>query len=325
MNENNYRLRILLTVLCMLIAFCSFFIWPPSPETFTIKISDTKSISSTHDYGAKFFEWVGLLFIALSVWIWRRELKLTGFGPLAGEPLTQQTPEDFRKSEEKTDDNNTVILSDISAAASIIRQEEFEERKQIVLRLFKTRHALNSRIVARELGVSEPTAKQLLFFLIKEGKVRSDGFPSKSLYTLTTSPENLVIDHIRKIIEADNQIDFERRFVRVKRIHELDAIFESSQTKFLVEVKYIKSMIELNRLEVWLGQLLNGASQIEAEKIVCYLALVVFEETILESIKNAVKRFTYETGDVETIIMVLSKDELEKESQNRSKTILSNL
>lgn len=314
MNENNYRFRILLTVLCVFIALCSFIL-PPSSETITIKISDTKSISSTHDYGAKFFEWVGLLFLALSVWIWRRELKLTGFGPLAGEPLAQQTPNDFRKSKNDTELDETILVQDISSVSKQMEQEEFEARRQAILELLKKRHAVNIPLVANELRVSSHTAKTLLFTLIKEGKVRCDGFPRKTLYTLASSTENLAIDHIRDIIESKNKIDQERRFVRVKQRFEVDAVFESRQTKFLVEVKFVKSIITPSRLNDWLNRFISVAREFKAERIVCYLVLVVFDNSILEPIQKEVKeRFTYDTGEVETRILVLSKEELEKES-----------
>jgi len=317
MNENNYRLRILLTVLCMLIALCSFML-PPSPETITIKISDIKSISSTHDYGAKFFEWVGLLFLALSVWIWRRELKLTGFGPLAGEPLTQQTPNDFRASENDSDVEETIIVQDISSVSKQREQEEFEARKQAVLELLKKRHAINVLLVANELRVSSHTAKDLLFILVKEGKVRCDGFPRKALYTLASSTENLAIDHIRDLIESKSKIDQERRFVRVKQRFEVDAVFEARHTKFLVEVKFVKSIINPGRLNDWLNRFISVSREFKADQIVCYLVLVVFDNNILESVQKEMKKhITYDTGDVETRILVLSKEELEKESQNK--------
>jgi hypothetical protein len=317
MNENNYRFRILLTVLCILIALCSFTL-PPAPKTITIKISDTKSISSNHNHGAKFFEWAGLLFLALSVWIWRRELKLTGFGPLSGEPLTQQSPDDYRRARKETEIEETVLIQDISSASEQMEQEEFSARKQAILELLQNRHAINISLVANELKISTHIAKTLLFILIKEGKVRCDGFPRKSLYTLTSSTENLAIDHIRQIIESDCQIDKERRFFKFKRRYEVDAIFESSKTKFLIEIKFVKSMISANRLDDWFRRMLNVAREFKAERIICYLVLVVFDNVILKPIqKEVMKRLTYDTGEIETRMLVLSKEELEKTAQNQ--------
>lgn len=317
MKNSKYTFRVFLTFLCIIVAFCSFFL-PPPPETVTTKISAEKTISTTHNKGAKFFEWVGILFLALSVWIWRRELKLTGFGPLSGVPLEQQSPEEFRKGDVDTfDSRQSVIDFDISSIPSQMRKEELEYRIQRILDLFRERHALNASIVARDLGVSAKTAKIYLFMLTKEGKVRCDGFPKKALYTLATSIENLAIDRVRQIIENDSRIDSERRYVKIKRAYEVDAIFESGRTKFLVEIRLLKKMLEPSNLDDWINRLLQAAGEIKADKIVCYIVLVISDLSILSSAQTQIKRFTYDSGSIETRIIVFSENELIEGTQNK--------
>jgi hypothetical protein len=312
MINKRYRLRILLTVLCGLLAFCSFAL-PPSPQTVTVKVSADKTISTTHDNGSKFFEWIGLLLLALCVWIWRRELRLTGFGPFSGGPLEQQTPEDYRKGDAGTAD----VPRDMPSAISQLQKDDLEARKQRIMDLFRDHHALNLLSVARDLGVSNQTARALLFILMKEGKIRCDGFPRATLYTLASSPENLAIDRVRELIEKEHGIRSERRFVRVKQRFEIDGVIEADRITFLVEVKYVKSPLDFSRLDDWLTGLLKIGREFGAEQFVCYLVLVVFDKALFESVKNQVKKMTYDTGAVDTRILVLSKDELEEQPQNQ--------
>lgn len=312
MINKRYRLRILLTILCGLLAFCSFAL-PPSPQTVTVKVSADKTISTTHDNGSKFFEWIGLLLLALCVWIWRYELKLTGFGPFSGGPLEQQTPEDYRKE----DAGITDVPGDMPSAILQLQKEDLEARKMRIMDLFRDHHALNLWSVARDLGISNQTAKTILFILMKEGKIRCDGFPRSALYTLASSTENLAVDHVRELIRKEHNIRSERRFVRVKHEFEVDAVIEADEITFLIEVKYLKSSLEPSKLDDWLTGLLKIGQEIGAEKFACYLALVVFDKTLLESVTNQVKRITYDTDAIDTRVLVISKDELEEQPQNQ--------
>lgn len=310
MNHKQYRIRILLTVLCGLVAYCAFTL-PPAPQSVAIKVSPEKTISTTHDNGSKFFEWVGLLFLALSVWIWRRELKLTGFGPLSGEPIEQQTPEDFRKDDSGAPPASG-IPRDIAEATFQMNREKHEARKQRILELFKKHHALNATLVARDLLISVSTAHALLFILLKEGLVRCDGFPRSALYTLTSSPENLALDHIRAIVQSEAELDSERRFVRVKRMHEIDGVFEAGDKTYIAEVKSIRQALSPSRLDDWLLQLLTVAKELRATRLIGILALVVFEDRLMLDIKKTIQQFTYDAGNIDLRILILAKSELER-------------
>ena len=314
MNDKRYRIRILLTVICGLIAYCAFSL-PPAPQSVAIKVSPEKTVSTTLDNGSKFFEWVGLLFLALSVWIWRRELKPTGFGPLSGEPLEQQTPEGFRKDDSSSPPSSGVP-KDVTEATSQMNREEHEARKKSILNLFKKHHAINVAVVARDLGVTVHTARALLFILMKEGSVRCDGFPRSALYTLTSSPENLALDHIRAVVQSEAELESERRFVRVKRMHEIDGVFEAGDTTYCAEVKYIRQALSPSKLDDWLLQLLTVAKELRASRLVGILALVVFEDSHMTEVQRTVQQFTYDAGNIDLRILVLGKSELERVQNN---------
>lgn len=274
-------------------------------------MSTEKTVSTTYDNGSKFFEWLGLLFLALSVWIWRRELKLTGFGPFSGESLDQQTPEDFRK-DESSGALTSVVPRDVAEAMSQMKEEEHEARKQRILDLLKKHHAINVNMAAQDMGVTVHTARAILFILMKEGKVRCDGYPHSSLYTLASSSENLALDHIRFLIRAEHAVNSERRFVRVKRIHEIDGVFESGDSLYLAEIKHVRQTIDPSTLDQWLLQLFTIAKDFSAVRIVGFLALVVFDDHIMSSVQKIVNKFTYDTGGLEIRILVLSMTELER-------------
>lgn len=313
--NKKYRLRILLTILCALLAY-SAFTFPTPPQSISVKVSPEKTISTTYDNGSKFFEWLGLLFLALSVWIWRRELKLTGFGPFSGEALEQQTPDDFRK-DESGDGRASGFQQEIAEAMTQMKEEEHEGRKQKILDLFKKRHAINATLVAHDLGITIHAARAILFILVKEGKLRCDGYPRSSLYTLASSLENLALDHIRFLIRAEHEIDSERRFVRVKRIHEIDGVIVAGDTTYLTEVKYVQQSMDPSILDRWLLQLITISRDFNAVSIVGILAIVVFDDSLMTSVQKIVNRITYDAGEVEIRIHVFSKKVIEK-AQNQA-------
>lgn len=309
MNNKKYRQRILLTILCGLLAYCTFNLQPTS-QSIAIKVSPEKTISTTHANGVKFFEWLGIVFLALSVWIWRRELKLTGFGPFSGESLEEQTSEDFRKDE--SDSNATTNdLLDVEKILSKRRYEEPGANKQRILDLLKKRHKISSKMVANDLGFSPRAARALLYALMHDGKIRSDGNPRSSLYTLTTSPENLALDYIRSLIQEEHPLESERRFVRVKHSHEIDGVFETRNSKYLAEIRYVQQKITPSSLDQWLNRFLACAKYFNAESIILFLALVVFEDGLISPVEEIVERFTYDAGEMDIRILVLSRTKLE--------------
>jgi len=304
----------MLTLLCVLLAYCAFTL-PPPPQSIAVKVSPEKTISTTYGNGGKFFEWLGLLFLALSVWIWRRELKLTGFGPFSGESLEQQKPEDFRKDESGGGPVNDVHR-DIAEAMSQMKEEEHEARKQRIIDLLKKHQAINATSVARDLSITVQTARSLLFILMKEGKVRCDGYPRSSLYTLASSPENLALNHIRSLIQTEHAVDSERRFVRVNRVHEIDGVFEAGDSTYVAEIKYVRQTIDPLRLDQWLLRLLTVVKNFHTARLVGILALVVFDDGLITPVQKIVNKFTYDAEGLDIRILVLSKTELERTQNN---------
>ena len=141
------RRKILLTILYCLITYHVFTL-PFHQQVVVIRVSPEKTISTTYDTAEKVFGWIGLFFLALSVWVWREELKLTGFGFFSGESLKQQTPDNFREGDSVSSPPNG-ISANLEEVASQMEGEENEKRKKKVLSLLSKGHALNLSVVLR--------------------------------------------------------------------------------------------------------------------------------------------------------------------------------
>ena len=133
---------------------------------------------------------------------------------------------------------------------------------------------------------------------------------------LETIPDGaiLVFDRIPYWLQPElvHAVNSERRFVRVKRIHEIDGVFESGDSLYLAEIKHVRQTIDPSTLDQWLLQLFTIAKDFSAVRIVGFLALVVFDDHIMSSVQKIVNKFTYDTGGLEIRILVLSMTELER-------------
>ncbi len=289
------------------------FTFPPPKTTETIKVDSQRTISTEVNHGTKFYEWIGLLTLALSVWIWKKELKITGFGPFSGPPIEQQSPETFRREvaeEEKKASNMQTTFENVLAD---MRDDELQQQKKRILELARSRHALNDMIIAKDLRISRQSAKALLFLLTKKGKLRCDGYPKATLYTLTSSLENLAIDHIKTLIKEHHPILTERRFVRIRHKHELDAVFESDKETFLIEVKFLKNPIKIMLLEEWMTRFLAAANEFGDDKtLFCYLVMVALEGVSLTETQMLISQVSYDFGNKPLRIVVFDESELRK-------------
>jgi hypothetical protein len=66
---------------------------------------------------------------------------------------------------------------------------------------------------------------------------------------------------------------------------EVVGVIEAGRITFLVEVKYVKSALDPSGLDDWLTGLLKIGQKFGAERLVFYLALVVFDKALFESVK----------------------------------------
>ena len=146
--------------------------------------------------------------------------------------------------------------------------------------------------------------------MIKEGKIRCDGFPKCSLYTLTSSIENRALDKVKTLLLSSYQIITERRYVRIKHKYDIDAIFETDKHIFLAEAKFLKNRLDPSLLEKWLLQLLVVSKELNKNNIVIYLIVVSFNSSIVTELQKQIDDFSYDLENIPFEILLLNVEEL---------------
>jgi hypothetical protein len=307
--------KALLSILLLLGSLCCFIFTPPletTTRTKTVAISTqeqrTETIEIRNPGIAKFLEWVGIGALILAAWLWRKELGVTQLGPLGGaEPVSQQPAGTPPKPPEESGPPPTLDLAAISQdMANAATQQQLEH----IMQMFRKTHSVNVSYVARELGVAAQTAKTLLFFLTKTGQLRADGFPRNTIYTPSKSLENRILDAARQKLSETHGILSERRFVRVKRMHEVDALLECEEWTFVVEAKILRNQNLLSRLDEWILKLMNVAKEFQGKKVACVLAIACLGDINVEDVKKQVASFTFDTGATPLQMFVFSESEL---------------
>lgn len=307
--------KALLSILLILGSLSCFILTPPletTTRTKTATISSQEQSTETvevQDPGiAKFLEWVGIGALMLAAWLWRKELGVTQIGPLGGpESVSQQPAGTPPKPAEESGPPPTL---DFTAVTQDMANEEARQRLEHIMQMFQKAHSVNVSYVARALGVSLRTAQDLLFFLTKTGQLRADGFPKHTIYTPSKSLENRILDAAKQRLSDIHGILSERRFVRVKREHEVDALFESKEWTFVVEAKTLRSQDLISRLDQWITQLMNLAKEFQGKKVACVLAIACMGDIKADDIQKQVASFTFDTGATPFQIFIFSESEL---------------
>jgi hypothetical protein len=310
-NMRQYWKRILTTLILIAFAYLAFIL-PPEPETITKTVNNTTIIETIHNRGQEFFKWIAILFLALSVWIWRDKLKITSVGPLSGPLLNQQTPEEIEKAYLLYEAPTPMTFEE---ARTKEKEAKFQEARAYVLNYLSKHNALNVFVLSSELGISNSYAKALLSSLVSEGKLRCDGFPRHTLYTLASSLENMAIDHIRdKFIAPNYRLLSERRFIKIRHKYEIDALLECEERTFLVEIKFFSSGSPSVQIAAGYEHLAEAAANFSQGLIAGYLVLVVKEPDNYEAVKRQVDRMTFDTQKLPLRCVVVSRKDLVSES-----------
>ncbi len=305
-----YLRRTLLTVLLLVLAFLAFCL-PPHPTTITRTAGDDTSITTVQDHGYQFFEWIGVVLLALALWIWRGILKLTTVGPLSGPLLEQQTPDELERAARESNVEQQAAENFADAAAQMERHR-FERARSYVLDYLSKHHAMYAFYLAHEIGVSRATADILLDSLVAEGLVRRDGFPRRTLYTLASSLENRAIDYVRdKFIRPRYRLLSERRFVRVGKAHELDALLECEERTFVIEVRFVRYGSPTAQIKAGVRQLGKVASEFVGRALGGYLVLVLQDPEYYNAAKKQVESMTLDADKLPIIAIVVTKDEID--------------
>lgn len=307
--------KVLLSILLLLVALSCFIYAPPSEKTTstkTITISSHEQSSETIEILnpgiAKFLEWIGIGALILAAWFWRKELGVTQLGPLGGAVTVsqQQAGTPLKSSEEAGPPPILNLATNQKEMANNAMQQRLEQ----IMQMFQKTHSINISYVAKELGVTSSTAQTLLFFLTKTGQLRADGFPKNTIYTPSKSIENRILDTAREKLSNTYGILSERRFIRVKRMYEIDALLESEELAFIVEAKILRNNNLLSRLDEWALRLMNVAKEFQDKKVICVLAIACLEGISVDAVKKQVASFTFDTGVTPLQILVFSESEL---------------
>lgn len=304
-----YLTKIIISVLFLIFSYLCYWL-PPKPYTEIIKFSETRSVQREVNNEAKLFEWIGILFLALSVWTWRKELKLTSIGPISGPPLVEQ-----REAEEVS--RELLRKEQIETKTNFIKYDYHKDRedklKNRILALAKEKRVLNSSYVALDLAVSRDTAERYLYILSKEGKLRQDGFP-RSIYTLANSYENLAIEKLKKELKEKTEILSDRRFVRVKGKYEIDALLKGNNLTFLIELKFVRNSLESEALLKAYDQLTKAGDTFHEDNIELYLILIVDDDVSKKALEKSNQHISFDSGNYPFIIKVYSKNDLDTKS-----------
>lgn len=299
-----YFAKILISVLLLFFSFLCYWL-PPKPLTEIVKYSDNKTVQQEFNNGSKLFEWIGILFLALSVWTWRKELKLTSIGPISGSPLIEQrdaeeVSKEFIKKEQ--------LDININSHEFNYHKEREEKYKNRIMELVKEKRAINSYNVASDLGLTKDTAEKYLYILSKEGKLRQDGFP-RSIYTFASSIENMAIERLKKELEKKTEILSDRRFVRIKGKYEIDALLQGINQTFLIGLKFVRANIQRDTLLRTYEQLIKTSDALNKENVVLYLVLVTDDDSINHLLKIT-QNISFDSSKYPFVTKVYSQSEL---------------
>jgi ribosomal protein S25 len=301
--------------LVLLLAALLIYLFAPHKQTLIIQKTPSESLTIQIDKLTTLFRSVSLLLVGFCFWLWRDVLKITGAFGMSWPEVTQQDPNDRDGGDEPPSET---VPQDIPSTTTQMRQVEDQARKDQVIEMVTNGRALNVSVVAHELGITRQHAKTILYILTKEGRLRCDGFPKRALYTQADSLENLALDQFRKNIEANHKIISERRYVRVSRIYEVDAILKTDDSVHLVEVKYVRKEISPDTLDQWTMQLLTLAAQFPGQSTECHLLLVAATPELSVSTRNLTKRISFDSGKTRTTVETYDLEELKRRAQNKA-------
>jgi hypothetical protein len=310
----NTRKALLSTLLAVISLAC--FIFMPASQSQTVsqkikvspKLERTETTVSQSPGIAKLLEWVGIGSLLLSVWIWRKELGIGQLGPIgSSDAVSQQEAGSPKKAEEESGPPPQIDLSIVSGEMA---DQESKQRLEHIMQMFKKLHSIDAVLVAHELGITTHTAKAYLFLLTKNGQLRADGFPKRTIYTPARSLENKILDTVKSRISQKHGVLSERRYIRIKRLYEVDSLLESEGMTFIVEAKVIRTQNINERMDTWILQLLSVAKEFKSERVVCILALACLDEANSAEIKRQVDAMTFDSGSIPIEVIVLAESDL---------------
>lgn len=307
--------KILSTILLVAIAAsCFVFIPPNRTQTTTLTTTDPSGTQRTEQLVtevssvAKLVEWLGISALVLALWIWRRDLGITKLGPTGGpEVVTQQEGGEPAKP---PDESGPSPSPDLGAVQSELADAEAKQGLEHIVQMFQRSHSVNVSSVTQELGITTKIAKTYLYLLTKSGHLRADGFPKHTRYTPAQSIENQILDAAAEDLSRTYGILSERRYVRIKRMYEVDALLESADTTFVVEAKVLRKPDIVTRLDTWVPRILTVAREFPSERVACVIAVGLLEDVNAMEVREQVAGITFDSSDIPVRLMIFPENEI---------------
>ena len=273
-----------------------------------VQISSTfKKTTTVEDEGLKnFFEYIGLFFLVLAAWQWRELLKFDTLGFMSSKSSLGPTDPDKKVGSNDnippaTPPTTTTTTTSTTTTTTTLspdqiktkEKQEFEDYKlnenlnRILLLMSENPNAItNATIIANKLGFSMKNTELYLFKLLQKKLIRKDTYPGSksSVYSLSNSYDNLVIDNFIGTLLNSDKVVGDYRYVRLRNRYEIDALIKTTKTNYIVETKYLRddSSISINR---GIQQLLKIEEELDLVPLTLALVLVGDKE-ILDKIET---------------------------------------
>lgn len=308
-----YLIKTLITAILGISGYFCFIV----PEKVTIQkevqvTEKFKKSTTTEDDGLKkFLEYIGLFLLVIAAWQWKKEVGFDSFGFISKQPDVNPTNPDNRYNDEGDTplEYTPLIVPDKDFDSNVDEFNKFKksEKMRMILELMRENpnSITNSSIISHKIGISNITAEKYLFELMKKKLVRKDIYPGNrsSVYSLTNSLDNLVVNYfIKKHLESED-IYGDYRFVRLKNRYEIDALIKTSKTNYIIETKFLQQ-ISSAIINNGIKQLLKLEEEINLEPIFLILLIVGSNDSIK---KIEIEKFIIKEN---IKIYLIDKDEL---------------
>lgn len=297
-----YFWKTLLTIVLLASSFLCFTFSDKDIKQKEAQISNTfkKTITIEEDGLKKFLEYIGLFLLVLAAWQWREQLKFNSLGFMSGKSGLGPTDPDKKVGRNDnippaTSPTTTTTTTSTLSPEHIETKEKqkFEEYKfnenlnRILLLMSENPNAItNAKIIANQLGFSMKNTEFYLFKLLQKKLIRKDTYPGSksSVYSLSNSYDNLVIDKFIETNLNSDKVVGDYRYVRLRNRYEIDALIKTTKTNYIVETKYLRDNSS-NSINRGIQQLLKIEEEIHIVPLTLALILVGHKE-ILDNIET---------------------------------------
>lgn len=256
-------IKIALTIFLLGAAFICFY-FPDAVEITETVCSNPNIEQKTNNYGfIKLMHYIGLFCLVFSVWIWREILKIDSIGIIGGSSLRSADPKVFNKNLSHESKSNSVDRD--------FKENELNDAKKAIVQIMRESYSSVTRItlLSSKLKIPRNTIERCLFQLQIEGIVRKDIVPGTLVgnYSLSDSWLNRAIDDFRSnLIKSKVKVVSDLRYVKINSNREIDALIETEQNNYVIEIKSISKHIDSKVIERGIKQLLVIEEDFKSQK-----------------------------------------------------------